>query len=70
MDFRQAPSWTGAALGAAAGAWAGVFVDLWCPLSNAEHVAGGHALPMLILVAVGAVAGVKVLGLRSAAGGG
>jgi len=60
------PSATGAALGAIAGAWAAVAVDLWCPLTNAAHAAIGHVVPMVLLVASGALLGHVVLRVRAA----
>ncbi len=58
------PRATGAALGAVAGAWAGVMGDLHCPVSDALHVAIGHVAPVLIFAAVGALVGRRVFGLR------
>lgn len=55
----------GAALGVTAGAWAGVLVDLWCPLTNAPHVLLGHVLPLVILAGLGGVLGQRVLRLRA-----
>ena len=51
------PMFTGGALGAAAGAWAAMMVELWCPLASAGHVALGHAAPVAALVLAGALAG-------------
>jgi hypothetical protein len=55
----------GAALGAAAGAFGGVSVDVWCPLSAAPHVLVGHVLPIVILAVAGAIAGRLVLPVRA-----
>jgi hypothetical protein len=60
------PGLAGAALGAAAGAWAAVVAEVWCPLSVPDHVAVGHALPVLLLSAAGALAGRWLLRLRRA----
>lgn len=57
------PRVTGAALGAVAGAWAGVMGDLHCPVSDAVHVGIGHILPLVIFALVGWVAGRRVFGL-------
>jgi hypothetical protein len=57
------PSALGAAAGAACGAWAGVVVDLWCPLSAPAHALVGHALPVAILVIAGAALGRRTLGI-------
>jgi hypothetical protein len=61
----RAPRASGAAIGAVSGAWAGVGVDLWCPLAEPYHVALGHVLPILILVAVGAIVGHFILRMRA-----
>jgi hypothetical protein len=58
------PSALGAAAGAACGAWAGVVVDLWCPLSAPAHALVGHALPLALLVLFGAALGRRTLGVR------
>lgn len=57
--------WQGAAIGGAAAAWASVLVDLWCPLTNVAHVAFGHVLPVVLLVATGMLLGPRVLGIRA-----
>lgn len=59
------PRASGAALGAVAGAWAGVMGDLHCPVSDALHVAIGHVAPVLFFALVGALLGRRVLGLRA-----
>ncbi len=55
----------GAALGAAAGAFGGVSVDVWCPLSEPAHVLVGHVVPVVILTIAGALAGRMILPLRA-----
>jgi hypothetical protein len=57
------PSALGAIAGAAAGAWAGVLVDLWCPLTDTAHVLAGHVVPLAVLVAGGALVGHRFLGV-------
>jgi hypothetical protein len=59
------PSALGAAAGAMCAAWAGVLVDLWCPLTNAAHVLVGHIAPLVAAIAVGAVLGRWALGVRT-----
>src|SRR5262249_11468330 len=59
------PVATGAALGAAGGAWGSVLIDLHCPASAAEHIAFGHALPAVALALVGAAVGARLLGVRA-----
>ena len=58
------PRLSGAALGAASGAWAGVMVSLWCPLADPAHVARGHMLPFAVLALGGAALGSRLFGLR------
>ncbi len=52
---------TGAALGAAVGAWTAVLIDMWCPVAHPAHVALGHALPIILLASVGGWVGARVL---------
>jgi hypothetical protein len=59
------PRSLGAALGVAAGLYAGVLVDLWCPVGYAQHVLLGHALPVAVLGLTGALIGHHVLAVRS-----
>lgn len=54
----------GAGIGAVCGAWAGLLVDIWCPLVNLPHVLFGHVLPLALLVAAGTLLGQRVLGVR------
>lgn len=58
------PGTTGAALGAVAGAWAAVMVELWCPLAVEQHVLVGHVLPLFALVLAGATIGRRMFRLR------
>lgn len=60
----RAPKVGGAAIAAASGAWAAVGVDLWCPLTETKHVAFGHVLPIVLLIALGAVFGETLLRAR------
>ncbi len=55
---------SGAALGTVAGAFGGVVVDLWCPLTGSAHVLVGHVLPIVLLASCGALLGRPWLGLR------
>jgi hypothetical protein len=59
------PALAGAARGVAAGALAGVVVDVWCPIANPSHVMLGHVAPMLVLMAFGALVGRVVSGVRA-----
>ena len=58
------PRTVGAALGAAAGAWAALMVELWCPLAAHDHVLVGHLLPLVGLALAGAAAGARLFRLR------
>jgi hypothetical protein len=58
------PSVLGAGAGAACAAWSGALVDLWCPLTNWQHVLIGHVTPLLGATLVGAVIGHFALGVR------
>jgi hypothetical protein len=58
------PVATGAALGSACGASAGVMVELWCPVMTPAHVAVGHVLPIAVLMLVGTVLGRRSLAVR------
>jgi hypothetical protein len=58
------PGATGAALGAVAGVWAAVMVELWCPLAAHDHVLVGHVLPLVVLTLVGSAIGVRTFRLR------
>jgi hypothetical protein len=59
------PRALGAALGAAAGAWGGAMIDVHCKLTAVEHLALGHALPIVIVALVGAGLGARVFGVRA-----
>jgi hypothetical protein len=59
------PRATGAAIGAAAGAWGGVLIDLHCPLTGPLHVALGHVLPVLLYAGLGALVGGRLFGVRA-----
>ncbi|HEX3855385.1 MAG TPA: NrsF family protein [Polyangiaceae bacterium] len=56
----------GAALGVAAGSYAALLVDLWCPVGYPWHVLLGHVLPILLIGVVGLAVGHFALALRSA----
>jgi hypothetical protein len=58
------PGTAGAALGAVAGAWAAVMVELWCPLAVHQHVLVGHVLPLFVLALAGSAFGVRMFRLR------
>jgi hypothetical protein len=58
------PVATGAALGSACGASAGVMVEMWCPVAAPRHVAIGHILPIIVMVIVGALLGGRLIAMR------
>jgi hypothetical protein len=45
----------GAAIGVAAGMWAGVAVFVFCPSGDSWHLLAGHVLPVVVLLGMGAV---------------
>jgi hypothetical protein len=57
------PTLMGAALGSAAGAWAALMVELWCPLAEPGHVAFGHVLPTALLALAAAGLGGRLFAL-------
>lgn len=59
-----APAVTGAGLGLAAGAFAAVLTDLWCPVAYLPHLLLGHVLPMVAFTCIGALIGRWMLALR------
>lgn len=60
------PRATGAVIGAAAGAAGGLLMQLHCPWGGPVHAALGHALPVVALSIVGALAFGRVLAPRRA----
>jgi hypothetical protein len=56
------PRATGAAFGTGAGLASALLIDLWCPVSHVPHLLLGHALPVAVLGAAGAVLGGRILG--------
>jgi hypothetical protein len=61
------PVASGAAIGVACGAWAGVVVELWCPVAAMRHVLVGHVLPMVVLGALGAMFASRVIAMSAPA---
>jgi hypothetical protein len=55
------PRLTAAAFGAAVGAGVWVLVDLWCPVGYVPHLLLGHVLPLLLLIALSALLGSRVI---------
>lgn len=59
-----APRLTGAALGAVAGAWGGLFIELRCGHASVEHVVIGHVVPVVIMTLLGALIAGSVVSVR------
>ena len=51
----------GTAIGAAAGAWAGLAVFVFCPSGDQQHLIAGHLVPMIVLIAIGALLSPRLL---------
>jgi hypothetical protein len=60
-----APRLTGAAIGAAAGAWGALSVELHCGHASPGHVILGHLMPVALLALVGVVVGHLVVAIRA-----
>jgi hypothetical protein len=50
-----------------AGAWGAVVHFPFCECTSPLHMALGHVLPVVVLAAIGALVGDRVLGVRAAA---
>jgi hypothetical protein len=59
-----APRLTGAALGAASGAWGALFIELHCVHTSVGHIVLGHVLPVVLLTLVGVLIGDRVVAIR------
>ena len=57
------PGSSGAGFGVAIGLWAGVLVDLWCPVAYLPHLLLGHLLPVALLGAAGHLIGRRLLAI-------
>jgi hypothetical protein len=57
----------GAVLGVATAASAGILVALWCPIADPAHMAVGHLLPFVVLAALGAIVGARVVAMSASA---
>ncbi len=59
------PRATGAAIGAAAGAWGGVLIDMHCPIVHPVHIALAHLMPVAIYAVIGALVAARMFGVRA-----
>jgi hypothetical protein len=59
------PRLTGAAIGAAAGAWGDAAHVLVCGYTAPEHIVVGHILPVVLLTLVGVVIGDRVVAIHA-----
>ncbi|HKO51103.1 MAG TPA: NrsF family protein [Polyangiaceae bacterium] len=62
------PRLTAAAVGAGVGAGAWLLVDLWCPVGYVPHLLLGHVLPLLVLIALSALVGSRVIAVARGRG--
>jgi hypothetical protein len=58
------PRALGAAIGGAAGAWGGMLIDIHCAFTSTAHFTVGHAAPIAVLAALGALFGARLFGIR------
>lgn len=58
------PGLSGAAMGAVAGTWGAVVGFPFCDCTSVLHIGLGHVVPVVVLVAMGALAGQRFLGVR------
>lgn len=63
-----APRLTGAAIGAASGAWGALAIELHCGHASPTHIVLGHLLPVVMLTLVGVVIGDGVVAIRARSG--
>jgi hypothetical protein len=63
-----APGPSGAALGAAAGAWGAVGITLHCPHVSLLHIVLGHVVPVATLALVGVLIGHHIVAIRTKTG--
>jgi hypothetical protein len=59
-----APRLTGAAIGAAAGAWGALAIEVHCRFTSPFHVAFGHVMPVSLLALAGIYVGQRLLTVR------
>jgi hypothetical protein len=59
------PRLTGAGIGAAAGAWGAVAIELHCGHTSLMHITLGHVAPVLVLGLLGLIVGDRVVAVRA-----
>ncbi|MGH7270006.1 MAG: NrsF family protein [Polyangiaceae bacterium] len=59
------PRLTGAAIATAAGAWGAVILSLVCGFTSPRHILLGHLLPVVLICALGAVLGKRLVEVRA-----
>jgi hypothetical protein len=60
-----APRLTGGAIGAAAGAWGALSIELHCAHASPEHVLIGHVMPVALIALIGVAVGHFVVAVRA-----
>jgi hypothetical protein len=60
-----APRLTGAAIGAASGAWGALSIELHCAHASMEHVLVGHLLPVVLVTLLGVLVGHFFVAVRA-----
>ena len=60
-----APRLTGAAIGAASGAWGALCIELRCEHASVLHVTLGHVIPVALLTLIGLVVGDRIIAPRA-----
>jgi hypothetical protein len=60
-----APRLTGAAIGAASGAWGALAIELHCGHASPTHIVLGHLLPVVMLTLVGVLVGDGVVAIHA-----
>jgi hypothetical protein len=59
-----APRLTGAAIGAASGAWGALFIEMHCAHTSVGHIVVGHLVPVVLLTLLGVLVGDRVVAIR------
>ena len=62
------PHLTGAAIGAAAAAWAALVLHVLCGFTSAEHILLGHIAPVVLVTLIGALCTARTVAIRAKTG--